>query len=121
MTFFIKLLIRFIDPYLLGKKNNWFSKRYSRIESQLRKERFQTHKRDSENSTYFHVHGAGDIEISNGAYSSCGGAKNGYSIGIEWGEYGFSGGVISRADAIKLANHIYNNLNTNYYKESIPL
>ena len=54
---------------------------------------------------YFEVLGAGKIGISKSADHCCGG-KEGFSIGVEWGKYGFAGGVISKEEAIKLADHI---------------
>ena len=54
---------------------------------------------------YFDVIGAGKIQISKSAGWSCGG-KKGFFIGVEWGRDGFCGGVISKEEAIKLAEHI---------------
>jgi hypothetical protein len=54
---------------------------------------------------YFEVIGAGKIQISNSAKWSCGG-KKGFSFGVEWGKHGVVGGVLSKKEAIKLAEHI---------------
>ena len=59
----------------------------------------------TENHTYFEVIGAGQIEISHSSEVHCGG-ETGFSFGVEWGEYGFAGGVLSKEEAIKLAEHI---------------
>jgi len=56
---------------------------------------------------YFDVLGAGQIEISESANWQCGG-KTGFGFGVEWGKHGYAGGVISREEAIKLAEFILN-------------
>jgi len=48
--------------------------------------------------------------ISESAQWSCEG-KKGFSFGVEWSQYGYSGGVISKEDAIKLAEHILKHVN----------
>lgn len=53
----------------------------------------------------FEVHGAGKIQVSTSAEWQTGGA-HGFSIGISWGRYGYAGGVMSRDEALRLANHI---------------
>jgi len=53
----------------------------------------------------YDVKGAGNIRISKSADSSCGGV-DGFSIGVEWGKFGYVGGVISRDEAIRMAKHI---------------
>ena len=54
---------------------------------------------------YFEVIGAGKIEISKFDGVQCGG-KLGFSFGVEWGRHGYTGGLLSREEAIKLAEHI---------------
>lgn len=56
-------------------------------------------------SVYIEVAGAGQIKISESCGWSCGG-KEGFSFGVEWGKHGYAGGVISKEDAIRLAQHI---------------
>jgi hypothetical protein len=55
--------------------------------------------------TDFDVVGAGIFRIGNSAKCRCGG-KTGFSIGVEWGQHGFAGGVMDKKDAIRLAQHI---------------
>jgi hypothetical protein len=43
--------------------------------------------------------------IANNASTRCSGAT-GFSIGVEWGQHGYAGGVLSKEDAISLAKHI---------------
>jgi len=54
---------------------------------------------------YFDVVGAGNIQISKSAEYQCGG-KIGFSFGVEWGTHGYTGGVLSQEEAVKLAEHI---------------
>lgn len=54
---------------------------------------------------YFEVVGAGKIEISKFDGVQCGG-KLGFSFGVEWGRNEYTGGVLSREEAIRLAEHI---------------
>lgn len=56
---------------------------------------------------YFEIIGAGKLEISKSATWKCGG-RTGFSFGVEWGKHGFAGGVISREDAVLLAEFILN-------------
>lgn len=65
-----------------------------------------------DNSIYepFEVKGAGNLIFSNDASTSCGGVV-GFSIGAEWGEHGYIGGVISKEEAIRLAKHIMRTVN----------
>lgn len=53
----------------------------------------------------FNVAGAGTIRMSHEAHSWTGGAI-GFSFGVSWGAHKFAGGVLSRSEALKLANHI---------------
>jgi len=56
---------------------------------------------------YFEVHGAGKIRITKECNVLCC-DKEGFSFGVEWGGYGFAGGVLARDDAKKLAEYILN-------------
>ena len=58
---------------------------------------------------YFGVAGAGRIEISESANWECGG-KIGFSFDVEWGRHEFAGGVLSKDEALKLAEHILKTL-----------
>lgn len=57
----------------------------------------------------FRVNGAGKIQITEDCQYSCGG-EEGFSFGVEWGIHGFSGGVLPKDEAKKLAEHILNTL-----------
>lgn len=54
---------------------------------------------------YFPVAGAGEIRISKDCCNSCGGVV-GFGIGVSWGRFGFTGGVISRSEARQMAEYI---------------
>jgi hypothetical protein len=53
----------------------------------------------------YEVVGAGKLRISKENTAQCGG-KVGFSFGVEWGQHGFAGGVISNEEAVRLAKHI---------------
>ncbi len=61
------------------------------------------------NNSYFNVIGAGTIAISKECKYVCG-KEDGFSFGVEWGRYGFAGGVLSKDEARRLAEHILNAL-----------
>lgn len=67
---------------------------------------------NEENNEYFEVPGAGKIQISKEPTSMTGGAI-GFSFGVEWGQYGYSGGVIDKKEAVRLARHILRSVNLN--------
>lgn len=54
---------------------------------------------------YFEAPGAGHVELSKDCHCRCGGAV-GFHIGVSWGQYGYTGGVIGRTEAIRMANFI---------------
>lgn len=60
--------------------------------------------------TFFRVAGAGDISISNSPHWLTGSAV-GFDISISWASGGFSGGVIGRGEAKKLAEFILEKVN----------
>jgi len=57
------------------------------------------------NYLYLDVVGAGKIEISKSNEVRCGG-KTGFSFGVEWGQHGYTGGLLSKEEAIRLAEYI---------------
>ena len=63
-----------------------------------------------EDFSVFNVPGAGRLQISNECNHRTGGAT-GFSIGVEWGQHGFAGGVIDKKEAVKLAQHILRTIN----------
>lgn len=62
-------------------------------------------KKDNNYYTYFEVAGAGKIQIGKNCLSRTG-RSFGFSFGVEWGRFGYAGGVLDREDAKKLAEHI---------------
>ena len=63
------------------------------------------HDVDTDQDDVFNVEGAGRLQVSKTDHWQCGG-NEGFSIGIEWGRYGYAGGVLSRAEAARLVKHI---------------
>lgn len=61
---------------------------------------------------YFDVPGAGKIQISKDPTYRTGDA-NGFAFGVEWGKHGYTGGVIDKEEAIRLARHIMRSVNLN--------
>lgn len=51
------------------------------------------------------VPGAGHLLISHNCSIRCGGVE-GFSFDVSWSKFGLSGGVISKQEAVALANHI---------------
>ncbi len=47
------------------------------------------------------VPGAGSLKIGVSPHCMCGG-RVGFEIGVSWGQYGYSGGVLPRSEAEKL-------------------
>lgn len=66
---------------------------------------------NKDNSRYFEVKGAGNIQISESCHNSIGGAV-GFSFAVEWGDNGLVGGVIGRIEAIKMAEFILEKCST---------
>ena len=60
-------------------------------------------------SEFFEVQGAGKIQVSKSPNCECGTAK-GFHIGVEWGQYGYNGGVMDAEEARRLADFIYDQL-----------
>lgn len=56
-------------------------------------------------NNYFDVAGAGKIEIGKNCNSNTGKAF-GFTFGVSWGRFGYSGGVLDREDAKKMADFI---------------
>lgn len=67
-------------------------------------------KYNKENYEYFDVPGAGKIQISKEPTSTTGGVV-GFSFGVQWGKYGYAGGVIDKKEAVRLARHILRSVN----------
>lgn len=58
----------------------------------------------------FYVPGAGKIRISiDPSYKT--GDAIGFTFGVEWGRNGYTGGVLDKKEAIRLARHILRNAN----------
>jgi len=67
---------------------------------------------DEENYEYFEVPGAGKIQIAKEPTWTTGGAE-GFAFGVEWGQHSYSGGVIDKKEAVRLARHILRSVNLN--------
>ena len=79
---------------------------YHRWENEIQqKENDDYKKRNNPSSVYFEVPGAGDIRISESCHHGTGGVM-GFSFGVEWGKYGYTGGVIGRDEAKRMAEFI---------------
>lgn len=68
-------------------------------------EKLGYYNQDKEYCIHFNVVGAGILEFGKNGKSLCG-DKAGFSLHVSWGKYGYAGGIISREDALILANHI---------------
>lgn len=87
-------------------KVTWLSRQFSRFEKKRRKSKNEIHRRCLEkDSLFFDVKGAGDIAISESCFHCCGGVV-GFAFSVEWGQYGFVGGVIGRDEAKRMAEFI---------------
>jgi hypothetical protein len=66
----------------------------------------------SDEDMTFEVIGAGTIKLGGSASCACGG-RVGFHFGVSWSEYGVDcGGVLNRVEAKKLADRIYEVLNS---------
>lgn len=65
----------------------------------------------SDEYLFFEVPGAGDICISKNCHHSTGEVV-GFGFGVEWGRYGFCGGVLGREEAKRLAEFIITECST---------
>jgi hypothetical protein len=65
---------------------------------------------NEENYEYFDVPGAGKIQISKDPTWTTGGAK-GFGFGVSWGGNGYTGGVLDKKEAVRLARHILRSVN----------
>lgn len=59
---------------------------------------------------YFDVPGAGKIQLSRSTSARTGGVE-GFSFGVEWGQHGYAGGVLSKDEGVRLANFILRSVN----------
>lgn len=59
----------------------------------------------------FNVVGAGELHVGPSANCCCAG-RAGFFFAVSWGKHGYSGGVLSREEALKLAKHIMETLET---------
>lgn len=63
--------------------------------------------KNSDSREYFKVRGAGNIAISKSSDYQCG--VIGFNFGVSWGRYQYTGGVLSKEDAKRLALFILDN------------
>lgn len=101
----LHIIFNLINP---DNKVTWLSQRYHRWESNRHERRNRQYLKNCdthEPSLYFDVPGAGKIRMSEDCHSACGYVV-GFSFGVEWGRYGFCGGVIGRDEAKRMAEFI---------------
>jgi hypothetical protein len=99
----LHLIFNAINP---DGKVTWISQRYHRWErSRMKRQNENYRKNNNVPSIYFEVSGAGDICMSESCHDSTG-QVIGFSFGVEWGRYGFFGGVIGRDEAKRMAEFI---------------
>lgn len=102
----MNLLHLIFDAINPDKKVTWISQRYHRWESSRMKKRNDNYRKNNFiPSLYFEVTGAGDVRMSESCHHSTGQVV-GFSFGVEWGKHGFTGGVIGRDEAKKMAEFI---------------
>jgi len=97
----LNTLFKFITGH---KKSNWFSRRFWQYYYSERRKLENEYPRQELN-LYFDVSGGGKLAVSKDADFICG-DKAGFSIGVSWTMYPYCGGVLSRSEAKKLAEHI---------------
>jgi len=59
---------------------------------------------------YFDVPGAGKIQLSYSTSCTTGGVE-GFSFGVEWGRHGYTGGVLSKEEGVRLTSFILRSVN----------
>lgn len=111
------ILLHWIFAAITGKnKRTLLSIAFNRWQSNERKRMILLQKSNRQSHSYSHIKtSSGDIRISNDHnYGS--GNINGFDFSVEWGEFGFLGGILSEEDSLKLASHILTRLNYDYWK-----
>jgi len=101
----LKLIFRLISGY---KNPNWFSRKFWKYYYAERNRREFEFPRQEE-FRYYDVTGGGKLALSKSADFLCG-DKVGFSIGVSWTMHPYIGGVLSRAQAKKLAEYILEQL-----------
>ena len=90
---------------------NWLSIKYNTwLSTRQKMENIQFRQNLSEPRIFFNVGGAGDICISESLNHKTANSY-GFSFSVEWGRYGFIGGVIDKDEAKRMAEFILSNLN----------
>jgi len=97
----MNFLFNLIEP---PRANTWLSRRFF-YWKQKKHERLIWAFKMNFDGRYFDVPGAGLIAISEDCHRTTGKVA-GFSFGVEWGVYGFCGGVLGRDEAKKLAEFI---------------
>ena len=88
------------------EKTTKLSCAYHRFENErIKNDNSNFRERNTPPSVYFEVPGAGDICISESCHHLTGGVI-GFSFGVEWGKYGYTGGVLGRDEAKRMAEFI---------------
>lgn len=75
----------------------------------MEKEKFIKNNDKDKSEHHFDVIGAGKIRISESANYQIGNSL-GFDFGVEWGELGYAGGVLTQHEARKLAEFILDKL-----------
>ena len=70
----------------------------------------ETYRTINDDYMHFDVPGAGKIELGDNCHS-CTGRVVGFNFGVEWGRYGYAGGVLGRDEAKRMAEYILNKCN----------
>lgn len=102
MDWILHKLFNIVSPQ---RGRNWLSIRYHKWKYARQKEWNKQWVEGAEDTTYFHVPGAGYISISNDCHHMTGKVV-GFSLGAEWGTHGYAGGVLGRDEAVRLANFL---------------
>jgi hypothetical protein len=99
----LKLIFEFIEP---RRGRNWFSRRLARWKINNHNKDNSLFEANNEEGEFFNVAGAGKIFIGEGLCYTGGAA--GFDIGISWGRYGYTGGVLGLSEAKRLAEYLLN-------------
>ncbi len=97
----MNFLFNLIEP---PRANTWLSRRFFYWKQKKHQRLIRAFKMNFD-GRYFDVPGAGLIAISEDCHRTTGKVA-GFSFGVEWGVYGFCGGVLGRDEAKKLAEFI---------------
>lgn len=101
----LHFIFNLINPHW---KVTWLSMQYHRWENDRRKRDNDIYRKNASKDgeyIFFEVPGAGNICMSKSCHCSTG-KVIGFLFGVEWGRYGFIGGVLGRDEAKRMADFI---------------